>query len=167
MTGGRGETGARRETYVEPGGSWRPFWLIAAALAALLVLDVVLPGGGAPPLVWVLAFVSVLGVVAIGTVAARRVWTVRVEEEALVVGTERLPWSDVDRAHLAEITSGADTGAPILGGGSTLPRGRTGLPLRLTDGRSVLVPTRDPEALLTAVIEATAGSSGSQGTLGG
>jgi len=153
--------------YVEPGGSWRPFWLIAAALTALLALDIVLPGSDVPPLVWVLAFVSVLGVVAIGTVAAQRVWTVRVEDEALVVGPERLPWADVDRAHLAEITSGADTGAPILGGGSTLPRGRTGLPLRLTDGRSVLVPTRDPAALLTAVIEATGGSSGSQGTLGG
>jgi hypothetical protein len=153
--------------YVEPGGSWRPFWLIAAALTALLVLDVLLPGGDVPSLVWVMAFVSVLGVVAIGTVAARRVWTVRVEDDALVVGAERLEWAEVDRAHLAEITSGADTGAPILGGGATLPRGRTGLPLRLTDGRSVLVPTRQPAALLAAVIDATDGHSGSRGTLGG
>jgi hypothetical protein len=151
--------------YVEPGGSWRPFWLIAAAMAVLLVLDVVLPGRDVPPLLWVLAITSVLGVVAIGTVSAQRVWTVRVEDEALVVGPERLPWADLDRAHLSEITSGADTGAPLLGGGATLPRGRTGLPLRLTDGRSVLVPTRDPAALLTALIEATGGHSGSQGTL--
>jgi hypothetical protein len=82
------------------------------------------------------------------------------------VGPERLLWADVDRAHLSEITSGADTGAPLLGGGATLPRGRTGLPLRLTDGRSVLVPTRDPAALLTALIEATGGHSASQGRLG-
>jgi hypothetical protein len=152
--------------YVEPGGSWRPFWLIAAALAAFLALDIALPGHDIPALLWVVAIVSVLGVVAIGTVSAQRVWTVRVEDQALVVGPERLPWADVDRAHLARITSGADTGAPVLGGGATLPRGRTGLPLRLTDGRTVLVPTRDPAALLTAVIEATGGSSGSQGTLG-
>jgi hypothetical protein len=151
--------------YVEPGGSWRPFWLIAAAMAVLLVLDLALPGRDVPPLLWLVAIVSVLGVVAIGTVSAQRVWTVRVEDEALVVGPERLPWADVDVPHLAEITSGADTGAPILGGGATLPRGRTGLPLRLTDGRSVLVPTRDPAALLTAVIDATGGHSGSQGTL--
>jgi hypothetical protein len=159
--------GGRGEAYVEPGGSWRPFWLIAAALAVLVALDVALPGRPHPPLLWVLLIVSVLGVVAIGTVAAQRVWTVRVEDEALVVGPERLPWSDVDVAHLTEITSGADTGAPILGGGATLPRGRTGLPLRLTDGRSVLVPSRDPAALLTAVIEATGRHPGSQGTLGG
>jgi hypothetical protein len=152
--------------YVEPGGSWRPFWLIAAAMAALLVLDLALPGRDVPPLLWLLAIVSVLGVVAIGTVSAQRVWTVRVEDEALVVGPERLSLADVDRAQLSEIRSGADTGAPILGGGATLPRGRTGLPLRLTDGRSVLVPTRDPAALLTALIEATGGHSASQGTLG-
>ena len=151
--------------YVEPGGSWRPFWLIAAALAALLALDIVLPGRDIPPLLWVVAIVSVLGVVAIGTVSAQRVWTVRVEDDALVVGPERLPWADVDVPHLRQITAGADTGAPVLGGGATLPRGRTGLPLRLTDGRSVLVPSRDPAALLTAVIEATEGRSGSQGTL--
>ena len=151
--------------YVEPGGSWRPFWLIAAAMAVLLVLDLALPGRDVPPLLWLVAIVSVLGVVAIGTASAQRVWTVRVEDEALVVGPERLPWADVDVPHLAEITSGADTGAPILGGGATLPRGRTGLPLRLTDGRSVLVPTRDPAALLTAVIDATGGHPGSQGTL--
>jgi hypothetical protein len=162
--GGPGES--QVETYVEPGGSWRPFWLIAAALAAFLTLDLALPGGDIPPLLWVVAIISVLGVVAIGTVSAQRVWTVRVEEEALVVGPDRLPWADVDVPHLREITSAADTGAPILGGGATLPRGRTGLPLRLTDGRSVLVPTRDPAALLAAVIDATGGSSGSQGTLG-
>jgi hypothetical protein len=156
-------SGAR---YVEPGGSWRPFWLIAAAIVVLLALDLALPGRDIPPLLWLVAIVSVLGVVALGTVSAQRVWTVRVEDEALVVGPERLSLADLDRAHLTEITSGADTGAPILGGGATLPRGRTGLPLRLTDGRSVLVPTRDPAALLRAVIEATGGHSGSQGTLG-
>ena len=40
-----------------------------------------------------------------------------------------------------------DAGAPVLGGGWIVPRGRTGLPLRLADGRTVLVPTRRPAAL--------------------
>ena len=47
--------------YVEPGGSWRPFWLVAAALAVFLALDLALPGGDVPPLLWVVAIVAVLG----------------------------------------------------------------------------------------------------------
>jgi hypothetical protein len=41
----------------------------------------------------------------------------------------------------------------VVGGGWSVPRGRTGLPLRLTDGRTVLVPTRDPAALVAALLE--------------
>ena len=64
--------------YVEPGGSWRAFWLVAGALAVLVALDVALPGADVPPLLWAVAVVVVLGIVAAGTLAARRVWTVRV-----------------------------------------------------------------------------------------
>ena len=149
--------------YVEPGGTWRTFWLVAAALAVLLVLDLVLPGGDVPPLIWVLALLAVLGVVAAGTVSARKVWTVRVDgygdDAALTVGRERVPLTDVDAAHLRDGEGGVNAGAPVLGGGWSLPRGRTGLPLRLSDGRTVLVPTRDPSALRAALV-------GARGTLG-
>ncbi|HEV7186681.1 MAG TPA: hypothetical protein VGN28_02175 [Blastococcus sp.] len=146
-------------TYVEPGGSWRPFWLIAGALAVLLALDLALPGGDVPPLLWVVAIVSVLGVVAAGTLSARRIWTVTVDDEGLSVGRERILRSQIDADHLRQVDSGVDAGAPVLGGGWSLPKGRTGLPLKLTDGRTVLVPTRDPAALWSAL-------SDSQGTLG-
>jgi hypothetical protein len=145
--------------YVEEGGTWRPFWLVAAALAAFLVLDLVLPGGDVPALLWVVAIVVVLGIVAVGTLSARRVWTVRVDADGLSVGREQVRLSDIDQDHLRAVDSGVDAGAPVLGGGWSLPRGRTGLPLRLTDGRTVLVPTRDPAALWSALVEA-------QGTLG-
>ena len=149
--------------YVEPGGTWRTFWLVAGALAVLLVLDLVLPGGDVPSLIWVLALIAVLGVVAAGTVSARKVWTVRVDghgdDAALTVGRERVPLSQVDTAHLRDGEGGVDAGAPVLGGGWSLPRGRTGLPLRLSDGRTVLVPTRDPAALRAALV-------GARGTLG-
>jgi hypothetical protein len=145
--------------YVEEGGTWRPFWLVAAALAAFLVLDLVLPGGDVPALLWVVAIVVVLGIVAVGTLSARRVWTVRVDADGLSVGREQVRLSDIDQDHLRAVDSGVDAGAPVLGGGWSLPRGRTGLPLRLTDGRTVLVPTRDPAALWSALV-------GSQGTLG-
>ena len=145
--------------YVEQGGSWRPFWLVALALAVLLALDLVLPGGDVPPLLWVVAVVAVLGIVSAGTLSARRIWTVRVDDEALTVGRERVTRSEIDGDHLRQVDSGVDAGAPVLGGGWSLPKGRTGLPLKLTDGRTVLVPTRDPAALWSAL-------SDSQGTLG-
>jgi hypothetical protein len=145
-------------TYVELGGSWRPFWLVAAALAVFVGLDVVLPGGDVPVLLWVLAVVGVLGIVAVGCLAGRRLWTVRVDDDGLAVGREQVRLADIDADHLLAVDAGVDAGAPVLGGGWSLPRGRTGLPLRLTDGRTVLVPTRDPAALRTALLR-------SQGTL--
>ena len=156
--------------YLEPGGSWRPFWLVAGALAVFLVLDLLLPGGDVPALLWLVAVVAVLGVVGAGTLSARRVWTVRVADDGLSVGRESVPFPDIDVAHLREVDSGVDAGAPVLGGGWSLPRGRTGLPLKLTDGRTVLVPTRDPRALYQALMarvgETPDGAPGSRGTLG-
>ncbi len=156
-------------TYTEPGGSWRPFGLAAAALAVLGLLDLLLPGPDVPPLAWVLAVVVVLGVTAALCSATSRIWTVRVSgggpEGALTVGRERVPLADVDAAHLRAVregTAGVDAGAPVLGGGWSVPRGRTGLPLRLADGRTVLVPTRDPAALTGALLAAVPGSGTSQ-----
>jgi hypothetical protein len=140
--------------YVEQGGSWRPFWIVAAALAVFVALDLALPGSDIPPLLWPVAAVAVLGTVAAGCLSARRIWTVRVDADELAVGRERVPLPDVDVDHLREVDSGVDAGAPVLGGGWSLPRGRTGLPLRLTDGRTVLVPTRDPAALRAALLTA-------------
>ncbi|MGY1740930.1 MULTISPECIES: DUF3093 family protein [unclassified Blastococcus] len=175
--------------HVETGGSWRSFWLVAGALGVLLVMDVALPGPDVPPLLWAVALVAVLGIVAAGVLSARRTWTVRVGRgddaeggvAALWVGRERVPLAEVDTAHLRAVRegeAGADAGAPVLGGGWAVPRGRTGMPLRLTDGRTVLVPTRDPDALARAVLAAappaedpgatgpTPGTPGAEGTLG-
>ncbi|RZU33288.1 hypothetical protein [Blastococcus saxobsidens] len=148
---------APAEEYVEPGGSWTPFWTVAGALALFLLVDVALPGPDVPPLLWLVAVVSVLGVVGASTLSARRLWTLRVQgigdDGALVVGRERVPLADIDADHLRSVDSGADAGAPVLGGGWSLPRGRTGLPLKLADGRTVLVPTRDPAALRAALLD--------------
>jgi hypothetical protein len=144
--------------YVEPGGSWRTFWIVAAVFAVFLTLDLVLPGSEVPAVLWLVAVVAVLGIVGAGCLSARRMWTVRVDADGLAVGRERVPLADLDADHLLAVDSGADAGAPVLGGGWSLPQGRTGLPLRLTDGRTVLVPTRDPAALRTALLA-------SQGTL--
>jgi hypothetical protein len=137
---------------VESGASWRGFWSVAGALAVVVALAAAFPGRGLPPLPAGLAVVAVLGVVAVGTLAARRIRTLRVEAEHLVVGRESVRIADIDAVHLAAAGSGVDAGAPVLGGGWTVPKGRTGLPLRLADGRTVLVPTRDPAALRAAVL---------------
>jgi len=160
--------------YVEPGGSWRPLWIVAGVCVAFVALDVVLPGADIAPLVWVLFLVAVLGTVALGCLSARRVWTVRVEgrgpDGALTVGRARVRLSDVDAAHLRAVDSGVDAGAPVLGGGWSLPRGRTGLPLKFTDGRTVLVPTRQPAALHAALVAGVSDTAdrapGTEGTLG-
>jgi hypothetical protein len=153
------------ETHVEPGGSWRSFWVVAGALAVLLVLDAVLPGPDVPALLWVLFAVLVLGAVGTGCLSARRIWTVRVggrgEDVALTVGRDRLPLADVDADHLQAVRAGAagvDAGAPVLGGGWSVPKGRAGLPLRRTDGQTLLVPTRDPQALADAILAAHPGT---------
>ena len=155
--------------YVEHGGTWRPFWTVAAAVAAFVALELVFPGRDLPWFGW-LALVVVLGIVAIGCLSARRVWTVRVDDDGLTVGRERVVLGDIDTDHLREVDSGVDAGAPVLGGGWSLPRGRTGLPLKLTDGRTVLVPTREPAALYEALMIGTGQTpgtaSGTEGTLG-
>ena len=121
--------------------------------------------------------VAVPGLVAAGVLAGRRAGTVRVDDAGadpvLTVGRERVPLAHVDPAHLRAVaagTAGVDAGAPVLGGGWSVPRGRSGLPLRLTDGRTVLVPTRDPaalsSALLAAVPDTPRARPGERGTLG-
>ena len=162
----------RPPSYVEPGGSWRPLWLTAGVLGLVVVLELLLPGPRVPSLVSTLA-ASVLGGVVGHTVMARRARTVRMDGRSLSVGRERVPLAEVDAEHLRAVgagTAGVDAGAPVLGGGWSLPRGRAGLPLRTTDGRTVLVPTRDPaalsRALLAAVSDVTGGRSEREGTLG-
>ena len=163
-------------SYLEQGGSWRPFWLAAGVLAVLLVLDAVLPGPDVPALLWVLAVVLVLGCVGAGCLSARRIWTVRVAgrgpDAALSVGRDQLALADVDAGHLQAVaggTAGVDAGAPVLGGGWSLPKGRAGLPLRRTDGTTVLVPTRAPAQLTEAILTshpAAATSTDEPGTVG-
>jgi hypothetical protein len=160
-------------SYLEPGGSWRSFWLVAGVLVALLVLDAALPGPDVPALLWLVAAVLVLGTVGAGCLSARRIWTVRVTgrgpDAALSVGREQLALADVDAGHLRAVPdgiAGVDAGAPVLGGGWSLPKGRTGLPLKRTDGTTVLVPTRAPRQLSEAILTAHPATAGSTDTPG-
>jgi hypothetical protein len=156
------------DPYVEPGSTWRPLWIVVGAVVLFLVLELALPGDDLPIGVWAVLGV-VVGIVAIGPLQARRIWTVRVDDDGLAVGRERVSFADIDVDHLRAVDSGVDAGAPVLGGGWSLPTGRTGLPLRFTDGRTVLVPTRNPAALHAALVarvtDASDDAPGARGTL--
>lgn len=55
-----------------------------------------------------------------------------------------------------------EAGAQVLGGGWSVPKGRAALPLRRTDGASLLVPTRDPDSLRRALLARLGTSAGSE-----
>ena len=154
-------------SYREPGASWRPLWITLALLAAAVLLDVVLPGPDHIP-AWLVVIPLVAGVFGLSVLAGRKVWSVAITDEHLRVGQERLPLGAIDAAHLQAMADGADvggveTGAPVLGGGCSVPKGRVGLPLRRTDGASMLVPTRDPDSLRRALLARLGTSAGSEG----
>lgn len=143
-------------SYREPGASWRPLWVTLALLAAAVLLDVVLPGPDHLP-AWLVVIALVAGVFGLSVLAGRRVWSVEITEDDLRVGQDRLALSAIDAKHLQAMADGrdvggAETGAQVLGGGWSVPKGRVGLALRRTDGGSLLVPTRDPDSLRRALL---------------
>lgn len=143
-------------TYREPGASWRTLWITLGLLVAAVILDVILPGPN-HVLAWLAMIPVVMGVFALYVLAGRRVWSVELDGDNLRVGQDRLALDSIDAGRLQALVDGdevggVETGAQVLGGGWSVPKGRVGLPLRRTDGRSLLVPTRDPASLSKALL---------------
>jgi DUF3093 family protein len=144
--------------YTERGASWRPLGVVVLLCLVGLVIDALLPGHSVHLLGWVLAFVAVAGVIGIASYARMQFGTVTVTATTLRVGRETLPLSTVDYSYLVDDDAGgAPVGARILGGGMAVPKGRSPMPLRLTDGTVVLVPCRDPAALRAALSDGSDG----------
>jgi hypothetical protein len=141
--------------YQESGAALRPLWVTVGALGLGFLVDIGTGGGTAHLLGWLLAVLLVGGVVAVSCFARSRTETVWVTTGVLRVGQEVLPLSRVDADALAtaEEVGGPQVGARILGGAMSLPRGRAPLPVRLTDGSTVVVPSRDPARLRVALRE--------------
>ena len=132
--------------YAEAGSSWWPLgW---GPLLAAVGLLVELASGGAVELwVWLpLAVLSVL-VSAVWVSARRRLREVRLTPATLRQGREELAVELI--AGVGDV--GTSMGAPVLGGSWLVPNGTDGVPLRLTDGRSVLAWARDADALAAAL----------------
>jgi hypothetical protein len=132
--------------FAEAGSSWWPLaWGPLLALPGVLIEAT---GGGAIPLwVWLLAGAGLTVYTAAWVAARRRFREVRLTPTQLRGGREVLP--------VARITAvddvGTSMGAPVVGGSWLVPRGTTGIPLRLDDGSTVLAWARDAEALGAAL----------------
>lgn len=131
--------------YAELGSSWWPvLWGPIFALAGGLIEATT---GPVHLIEWIIVGIGLAGLAAVWVLARRRTFAVRLTEELLVQGREEL---SVGR--IAEVEDvGPPLGARVLGGGWTVPKRFTEVPLRLRDGSVVLPWARDPDALRAAL----------------
>jgi glutamate-1-semialdehyde 2,1-aminomutase len=145
--------------YAESGSSWWPLlWGPGFALAGIL-LERFTPGV-VHWTQWGLLAGALLVASAVWIYGRRRVYSLSLTQTELAEGREVLPLSRI--AAVTEV--GSPVGARVLGGGWTVPRGATEVPLRLDDGSVVLAWARDPQALLAALRQRLAQAG--QGELG-
>jgi hypothetical protein len=133
--------------FAEPGSSWWPvLWgpVFAGAGAALEAGT-----GEVHTVAWVLVGIGLAGVAAIWVHTRRRLLSVRLTRTSLTQGQESL---EVRRIVKVDEV-GTPAGARVLGGGWTVPRKFTGVPVRLDDGSVVLAWARDGEGLRSALRE--------------
>jgi hypothetical protein len=131
--------------FAEPGSSWWPvlFGPVFAGAGAALESGT----GRVHTLAWVLVGIGLAGITAIWVHTRRRLLSVRLTRSSLTQGQEQL---EVRR--IAEVDDvGTTAGARVLGGGWTVPRKFTDVPIRLEDGTVVLAWARDGEGLRSAL----------------
>ncbi|WP_112275026.1 DUF3093 family protein [Lentzea terrae] len=131
--------------YRESGSSWWPLlWGPAFAVAGYLVELITGP-----------ASVGLWTIVGLGLTLGAVLWvygriktgSIELTAEEAQFGREKLPVAMIEACR----DVGAPTGARVLGGGWSVPKGTTAVPLRLLDGSVVLGWARDPDALLAAL----------------
>ncbi|MEU7481505.1 hypothetical protein AB0A63_36405 [Lentzea sp. NPDC042327] len=137
--------------YQESGSSrWPLVWGPAFAVAGYLVELITGPASVA---LWTIVGLGLLLAAFLWVNGRRKVGSVRLTTEDVQFGRERLPVAMVE----AFRDVGAPTGARVLGGGWSVPKGTTAVPLRLFDGTVVLGWARDPEALVAALLKVVRG----------
>jgi hypothetical protein len=133
--------------YAEAGSTWWPLaWGPVFALAGAGVEALT---GPVHVLDWVIVGLLLFGCTLLWVQARRRVCSVVLTRNALHQGRESLPLGDI--ADSDDV--GLPVGARVLGGGWTVPKKFTEVPLRLTDDTVVVAWARDPEALRAALSE--------------
>jgi hypothetical protein len=138
--------------YAESGVSWAaigwgPVFALVGALAELAT------GGPVHVVGWLMVGFALCVITMPWVYARRRFLSLEVTTEQLRQGREKVP-----AAEIASVTDvGTPVGARVLGGGWSVPKGTTAVPLRLLDGTVVLAWARDPEALLAALRQVVRG----------
>ncbi len=146
--------------YTESGTSWWP--LLWGPLFAALGFGVEALTGSTGPLLWLLVALLLFLPTALWVQGRRRLYAVRLTPVALHQGREELPLRDVDAVEGVEPRSGAK----VLGGAWTLPRGTEAVPIRLTDGTVVTGWARDGDALRAELAKLLATRADRHGTGG-
>lgn len=131
--------------YAEPGSRWWPllwgpaFALVGAGVEAL--------SGPVHALAWLVVGLVLFGLALLWVQARRRVCSVAVTATALYQGREPLAVREI-----VEVDDvGLPAGARVLGGGWTVPKKFTEVPLRLADDSVVVAWAKDPDALRAAL----------------
>jgi hypothetical protein len=131
--------------YRESGSSWWPLlWGPAFAVAGYLVELITGPASAA---LWTIVGLGLTLGAVLWVYGRVKTGSVVLTAEEAQFGREKLPVAMIEDCR----DVGAPTGARVLGGGWSVPKGTTAVPLRLFDGAVVLGWARDPEALLAGL----------------
>jgi GNAT superfamily N-acetyltransferase len=134
-------------TYDEPARSYASLWFFAALLGAGFVFDLVLGGGMAHLIGWLLAAALVLGLNFVLIYAVRSEKSLRITADEVRVGDEA-----IGRAEIVAVAAGLDDDElAVLGWPTGKPRSLKGLTVRLFDGQDLVVPTRHPDRVQEAL----------------
>lgn len=138
--------------FYEQGSSW--YWLLAGPFAAVAMALIQMSAGyGIQLLVPCIFFVLVTGFLAIQVKAARIHTSVELTPDYLRQGTERLSIDNIVRIY-PEPTGPEEPkwqSARALGELTGVPRGRTGIGLKLTNDRAAQAWARKHQALRSAL----------------
>jgi hypothetical protein len=143
--------------FYEPGASW--LWLVSGPLAALsIILIQTSSGHGVPMLIPAIFLVMVSLFVGLQVMAARIHTSVELTTEALRQGTETILVSEIVKVFpepANSVVSGKELAkwqsSRALGELVGVPRGRTGIGLKMTEGRSAQAWARRHRALRAAL----------------
>nr|WP_157599739.1 hypothetical protein [Saccharomonospora xinjiangensis] len=113
-------------------------------------------GAGTNAVLWLSVGAGLAALTALWVYARRRFLSVRVTDDALWLGGERLALADI--AEVDDVD--APLGTRVLGGALGVPRTFCEVPLRLSDGAVVLAWARDGAALREALREAAGRTEG-------